>query len=95
MGYPDSLHDLHNGLPFLAEQMDINKVKKLTPNLGDKYRYVVHIRVLDQALKHGLFLERGHRFLKFQQSSWLKPYIELNTRLKTSAVMTSRKTFLS
>ena len=58
VGYPSALHDLHNGLPILAEQMDISGVRKLVPNLGDKERYVVHVRVLDQALnpiKDGLF----------------------------------------
>ena len=78
VGYPSEIHDLHNGLPFLAEQMNINKVKKLTPNLGDKYRYVVHIRVLDQVLKHGLVLERVHKVIKFMT----KPMVEAIYRVK-------------
>ena len=93
VGYPNKLHGPHNGLPFLAEQMDINKVKKLTPNLGDKYRYVVHIRVLDQALKHELVLKRVHRVIKFRQSAWLRPYIELNTKLRTIATNDFEKDF--
>ena len=73
--------------------MDINKVNKLTPNLGDKYRYVVHIKVLDQALKHGLVLKRVHRVIKFRQSAWLRPYIELNTKLRTIATHNFEKDF--
>ena len=34
--YPKSLHDLHNDYPLAPEQIEVNKVKKLIPNLGDK-----------------------------------------------------------
>ena len=56
--YPEELHDLHNDLPFMCEKMIINKVEKLVPNLYDKKNYVIHIRALNQALKHGSILER-------------------------------------
>ena len=52
--YPKELHDSHNELPFMCEKMKINRVKKLVPNLYDKKKYVIHIRALVQALKHGL-----------------------------------------
>ena len=38
--------------------MKINKVEKLVPNLNDKEKYIIHIRALDQALKHGLVLKK-------------------------------------
>ena len=93
VGYCSELHDMHNGLPFLSEQMDIAGVRKLVPNLFDKERYVVHIRVLDQALKHGLLLKEVHRVIKFNQSPWLKPYIDLNTSLRISATSDFEKDF--
>ena len=77
--YPKELHDLHNDLLFMCEKMKINKVEKLVPNLYDKKKYVIHIRALDQALKHGLILEKVHRVIEFNQSAWLKPYINFNT----------------
>ena len=52
------LHDLHNDFPFVCEKMKINKVEKLVPNLYNKKKYEIHIRALDQALKHGWFLRR-------------------------------------
>ena len=52
--YPKKLHDSHNDLPFMCERMKINGVEKLIPNLYDKKRYIIHIRALDQALKHPL-----------------------------------------
>ena len=58
--YPRELHNYHNDLPFMCGRMAINGVEKLVPNLYYKKRYVIHIRVLEQALKHGLVLERIH-----------------------------------
>ena len=83
--YPRELHDSHNDLPFMCERMKINGVEKLIPNLYDKKRYVIHIRALDQALKHGLVLERILRAIEFKQSAWMKGYIDFNAKLKTAA----------
>ena len=64
--YPDDIHDSHNELPFLCERLKINGVEKLTPNLYDKKRYVIHIGALMQALNHGLILERIRRVIEFE-----------------------------
>ena len=58
VSYPGDLHDSCNDLPFMPERMVINGVTKLVPNLYDKEKYVTHIVALDQALKHGLILEK-------------------------------------
>ena len=65
--YPTDLHDSHNDLPFMCDKMKIKKVEKLVPNLKDKKNYVIHIRALDQALRHALVLERIHRAIEFNQ----------------------------
>ena len=65
--------------------MKINGVEKLIPNLFDKKRYVIHIRALNQALKHGLVLEKIHRAIEFQQLAWMKEYIDFNIKLRTAA----------
>ena len=70
--YPKELHDLHNDLPLMCERLKINGVEKLVPNLFDKSRYVIHIRALNQALSHGLVLERIHRAIEFNQFNWIK-----------------------
>ena len=72
VGYPRELHDSHNDLPFMCKCMKISGVEKLIPNLYDKKRYVIHIRALDQALKHGLVLECIHRAIEFKQLAWMK-----------------------
>ena len=63
--YPKELHENHNELPFLAERMKIGREEKLVPNLRDKKGYVVHIKKLNQALKHGLKLKRNTTLLSF------------------------------
>ena len=93
IAYPRELHNYHNDLPFMCERMIINGVEKLVPNLYYKKRYVIHIRALDQALKHGLVLERIHRAIEFKQLAWMKEYIDFNTRLRTAATNDFEKDF--
>ena len=83
--YPKKLHELHSDLPFLSEQMEVNKCKKLVCNLSNKKKYVVHINALKQALNHCLKLKRIHRIIEFNQEAWLKPYIDMNTELRKEA----------
>ena len=65
--YPKELQDSHNDLLFMCERMKINEVEKLILNLFDKRKYVIHIRALDQAIKHGVILEKIHRAIEFDQ----------------------------
>ena len=91
--YPKELHDYHNDLPLMCERMVVGGVEKLVPNLYYKKRYVIHIRALDQARKHGLVLERIHRVIEFRQSFWMKECIDFNTRLRTAATNDFEKDF--
>ena len=58
-------------------------VEKLVANLHDKTEYVIHMRNLKQAINHGLVLKKVHRVIIFNQTTWLKPYIERNLRKTT------------
>ena len=57
--YPKKLFDLHKDLPFLPERRKVNKVEKLICSIEDKEKYVMHIKVLKQALNHGLVLKKS------------------------------------
>ena len=93
VSYPRELHNPHNDLPFMCERMEINGVEKLVPNLRDKKNYVIHIQALNQALQHGLRLDRIHRVIEFNQSPWLKTYIDFNTQLRMAATNDFEKDF--
>ena len=93
--YPNDLHNSHNDYPLAPESLVIDRAmysptqqsifpesapqRKLTPNLRDKTRYVVHSRNLKLYVQLGLVITEVHRVLTFKQSQWLKTYIEFNT----------------
>ena len=93
VSYPKELHNQRNDLPFMCEKMEINGVEKLVPNLRDKKNYIIHIQALNQGLEHGLRLDRIHRAIEFDQSPWLKTYIDFNTQLRTAATNDFEKDF--
>ena len=79
----------------MCDKMNINGVEKLIPNLYDKKKYIIHIRVLKQAIDHGLILEKIHRCIRCRQSAWMKEYIDFNTRLRTVAKNDLEKDFIN
>ena len=93
VSYPKEFHNPHNHLPFMCKRLEINGVEKLVPNLRDKKNYVIHIQALNQVLQHGLRLDRINRVIEFDQSPWLKTYIDFNTQLRTAATNDFEKDF--
>ena len=91
--YPKTLFNLHNDLPFLSERNKIKKCNKLFCDVHDKKNYVVHIKALKQALNHVLILKKVHRVIQFNQKAWLKPYIDMNTKLREEAKNEFEKDF--
>ena len=79
---PKELSHLHKDLLFLPERKKIEKCKKLVCNIHNKENYVVHIRALKQALNHGLILKKIQRVIQFNQEAFLKPYIDINSKLR-------------
>ena len=63
----------------------VEKVEQPICSIEDKEKYVIHIRTLKQALNHGLKRKKVHRVIKFNQKTWLKPYIDMNTKLRANA----------
>ena len=92
--YPANLHNLHNDYPFCPERVECkNGVEKLIPNLRNKTKYVIHYKNLIQCLKAGMKLTKIHKGIKFIESDWMKPYIEMNTNLRTKAKNNFEKDF--
>ena len=53
----------------------------------------MHIKVLRKALNHRLVLKKVHRVIQFNQKDWLKPYIDMNTKLRKEAKNDFEKDF--
>jgi len=53
--------------------------KKLLLTLEDKNSYVIHIRLLQLAIRLGAQVTKVHRVLSFDQEAWLKDYVDLCT----------------
>ena len=67
--YPEKLHELHNDLPFLPKRIKIEKTEKLVANFHDKEEYVIHTRILKQALNHKIVLKKLHIVIKLNQKA--------------------------
>ena len=48
---------------------------------------------MKQALNHGLIFKKVHRVIQFNQETWLKEYIDMNTELRKQAKNDFEKDF--
>ena len=70
----------------LREQIQAgHSAEKLVLTLKNKKNYILHHRNLKQYLELGLELKKVHRVLQFNQSPWLKKYIDMNTQFRQEA----------
>ena len=66
---------------------------KTIENIENKDRYVVRRINLKLYERLGLKVTKIHRGIKYKQSEWLKPYIELNTKPRTESKNSFEKEF--
>ena len=75
-------------MPFLPERKKLEKVKNLFVG-----KIVIQISALKQALNHGSLLKSVHKVIQFNPKAWLKPYINMNTKLRKEAKNEFEKDF--
>ena len=63
----------------------VGNVKKLVPNFFDKEKYVIHYENFKLYLRLELKPKKIRRVLEFNQSQWLKQYVEFNTQNRVQA----------
>ena len=63
----------------------VGEVNKLIPNLGNKKNYVIHYRNLQLYVSLGMRVTKIHKVLKFEQSDWLKMFVDFNTEKRKNA----------
>jgi hypothetical protein len=65
----------------------------LITSLEDKNELICDYRTLKQAIQHGLKLTEIECAIKYEQKDWLKPYIDLNTKLRQEGTSEFEKDF--
>ena len=69
------------------------KSKKLIRDWTDKKKYLIHYRMLNFYVRHGLINENFHEIISFKQSRWLEKVISFNTQNRNKAKYDFEKDF--
>ncbi|PFX22887.1 hypothetical protein AWC38_SpisGene12595 [Stylophora pistillata] len=77
--------DYFDHYPPAPENRKINKVPKLLCTLNEKKKYIIHHETLRMYKSLRVEIGKIHRVIKFEESPWMKPYIDLNTSLRAKA----------
>ena len=96
---PEKMEIKHHLLSDYCKQLQtqfnikVEGVKKLIPNLKPKKSYVLYYKNLKQYIELGLKVTKVHRVLEFNESPWLKKYIDFNTEKRKTAKSDFEKDF--
>ena len=69
------------------------QTSKLICDWSDKKKYLVHYRMLNFYVRHGMIVDKVHNVISFKQSRWLEKYISFNTQKRNKAKNDFEKDF--
>ena len=69
------------------------KSKKLISDWTDKKKYLIHYRMLNFYVRHGMIVEKIHEIISLKQSRWLEGYFSFNTQKRNGAKNDFEKDF--
>ena len=78
---------------FYQRERNLEKPKSLLLTCKIQLNMLFMQKLLKQALNHDLILKKVYRVISFNQDKWLKPYIEMNNKLRTEAKNNFEKDF--
>ena len=58
------------------------KTKKLICDWHNKRNYLIHNRMLNFYVRHGMIVDKVHGTISFKLSKWLEKYVTFNTQKK-------------
>ena len=69
------------------------KAKKLICHWSDKKKYVIHYKMWEFYVGHGMVVEKIHGIISFKESKWLEKYINFKTQKRNIAKNDFEKDF--
>ena len=78
-------NDLSDYQINLLGDKPLGKEEKLLLTFYDKKKYVIHYSILKEYIKLGMKVNKVHRTISFEESDWLKKYINFNTEQRKNS----------
>ena len=89
--YTKNLFSSHKDLAYLPERKQLGKVEKLVCSVEDKKKICRSPQNFKTSIKSWINTKKGA--IQFNQNAWLKPYIDMNTKLGKEAKNEFEKNF--
>ena len=77
--------DKYNEYMKKIQPKNYKKSKKVICDWTDKKNYLVHYRMLNFYVRHGMVVEKIQEIISFKQNKWLEKYINFNTQKRNKA----------
>ena len=88
---PNKYNDYMNNV----KPKKFTKSKKVICDWTDKTKYLIHYRMLNFYVRHGMVVAKILEIISFKQSRWLEKYISFNTQKRSKAKNDFEKHFLN